>query len=112
MEQPAAGHQPLRRALDVQNPAAGGHPLRVAIGNDAAATVGVLVLERPVDHVGDGFESAVRMPRGALRLARGVLDLAHLVQVNERIELIHRHTGERATNGKTLAFEPARGCCN
>jgi hypothetical protein len=108
VEQAAAGDQPLRRALDVQNPAARRHPLRVAIGDHAAATVRVLVLERAVDHVRDGFEPAVGMPRRALRLARRVLDLAHLVEVNERIQISQRHTGERATNGKTLAFEAAR----
>ena len=68
-------------------PGAGRHPLGVAVGDQAAAAVGVLVLERAVDHVGDGLEAAVRVPRRALRLARRVLHLAHLVHVDERVEV-------------------------
>jgi hypothetical protein len=43
-----------------------GHPLGVAIGDEPAAPVGVLMLEDAVDHVGDGLEAPVRMPGGAL----------------------------------------------
>ena len=43
-----------------------GHPLGVAVGDEAIAAIGVLVLEDPVDHVGDGLEPAVRVPRGPL----------------------------------------------
>jgi hypothetical protein len=35
------------------------HPLGVAVGDEPAAAVGVLVLEDPVEHVGDGLEAAV-----------------------------------------------------
>ena len=40
-----------------------------------------------VEHVGDGLEPAVRVPGRALRLAGRVLDLAHLVHVDERVEV-------------------------
>ena len=86
VEQAAAGDQLLRRGLDVQDPAAGGHPLGVAVGDRAAATEGVLVVEDAVDDVGDGLEAAVRVPRRALGLTRRVVDLAHLVHVDERVE--------------------------
>jgi hypothetical protein len=43
----------------------------VAVGDEPAATVGVLVPEDPVDHVGDGLEPAVGSQGGALGLARG-----------------------------------------
>src|SRR5262245_27678290 len=72
---PAGLHQPLGRRLDVQDPRAGRHPLGVAVGDRAAAAVGVLVLEDAVDHVGDRLEAAVRVPRRALGLPRRVLHL-------------------------------------
>ena len=45
VEQPAGLDQLLRRRLDVQEAGAGGHPLRGAVGDHAAAAVGVLVDE-------------------------------------------------------------------
>ena len=86
----AADDELLGRRLDVQDARAGGHPLRGAVRDEAAAAVGVLVLERPVDDVGDGLEAAVRVPVGALGLVRGVVDLAHLVHVDERVEVLGR----------------------
>ena len=87
---------------------AGGHPLGVAVGDHAAAAVRVLVLEDAVDHVGDGLEAAVRVPRRALRLARRVLDLAHLVEVDERVEVGEVDAGERPADREALALEAAR----
>ena len=66
------------------------------------------MLEDAVDHVGDGLEAAVRVPRRALRLARRVLDLAHLVEVDERVEVAEVDAGERAADREALALE-ARG---
>ena len=40
------------------------------------------------------------------RLTRPVVDLAHLVHVDERIEVGEVHAGERTANGKPFAFEP------
>ena len=83
-----------------------GHPLRVAVGDDAAAAVRVGVLERPVEHVGHGLEPTMRMPRRALRLTRRVLHLAHLVEVDERVEVGQVDARERATDREALALEP------
>src|SRR5438094_375907 len=74
VEQSTAGNQPLRGPLDMQNPGTSGHPLRITVGNDPTAAVGIAVLESTIDHVGDGLEAAVRVPRGALWLARSVFD--------------------------------------
>jgi hypothetical protein len=109
MEQSASDNEPFRRLLDVQDASAGGHPLRVAVGDHPAPTVGIGVLEDAVDHVGDGLEAAVWMPRGALRLARRVFDLAHLVEVDEWVEVGQIDAGERATDREALPFETARG---
>src|SRR5207302_2543300 len=59
VEQAAAHHQVLGRLLDVQDAAACGHPLGIAVGDQAAAAVGILMPERPVDYVGNGLEAAV-----------------------------------------------------
>jgi hypothetical protein len=104
VEQAAAHDEFLGRRLDVQDAAAGGHPLGVAVGDQAAAAVGVLVPEHAVDDVRDGLEAAVRVPRGALGLARRVLDLAHLVHVDERVEVGQVHAGERAADREALAL--------
>ena len=109
MEQATGDDQRLGRGLDVQDPGAGGHPLGGAVGDHASATGGVLVLHRPVDHVGHGLEAAVRVPRGALGLARRVLDLAHLVHVDEGVEQPLVHARERAADREALALEATRG---
>ena len=73
-----------------------------------AAAVGVAVLERAVDHVGDGLEAAMRVPRRALRLAGRVFDLAHLVEMDERVEIGEVDAGERPADREALPFEAAR----
>ena len=51
----------------------------------------------------------MRMPGGALRLAGGVLHLAHLVEVDERVEVFQADPGKGAADGKAFALEAARG---
>ncbi len=65
------------------------------------------MLEDPVQHVRDGLEAPVRVPRRALRLAGRVLDLAHLVHVDERIEVGEIDAGERSADRESLALEAA-----
>ena len=109
VEQPARHHQVLGRRLDVQDARARRHPLRVAVGDDAAAAVRVLVLEDAVDDVRDGLEPPVRMPGRALRLARRVVDLAHLVHVHERVDVVEAHAAaEGPADGEALALEASR----
>jgi len=108
VEQPAADHELLRRRLDVQDAGACRHPLGVAVGDQPAAAVGILVTEGAVDDVGDGLEPAVRVPRGALGLAGAVVDLAHLVHVHERVEPRQVHPGEGAPDREPLALVAGR----
>ena len=68
----------------------------------------ILVDELAVNEVGEGLESAVRVPRRALRLPRRVFDLAHLVHVDERIEVGGTDAGEGAPNRKALALVSLR----
>ena len=88
-------------------PRPGRHPLGVAVGDEAAAADRVLVPEGPVDHVGHRLEAAVGVPRRALGLARGVLHLAHLVHVDERVEDGPVHAGEGPADREPLPFESA-----
>ena len=74
-----------------------------------AAAVGVLVFERAVDDVGHGLEAAVRMPRRAFGLPRRVFDLAHLVEVDERVQVREVDPRESASYRESLPLEPVRG---
>ena len=109
MEQATAQHERLRRLLDVEDPRASGHPLRVAVRDEPAATVRILVLECAIDHVRDRLEASMRVPRRALGFAGRVFDLAHLVEVDERIEILERDAGEGAADREPLPFEAVRG---
>lgn len=67
--------------------------------------------EPAVDHVGHGFEAAVRMPVRASGLAGLVLDLAHLIHVHERVEVSAGNPREGADHREPLAFiARASGC--
>jgi hypothetical protein len=63
------------------------------------------VFERPVQHVRDGLEATVRMPRGALCLSRSVLEGAHVVEQQERVGEGQVHAGERTPDHEALALE-------
>ena len=108
-KRPPREHERLGRLLDVQDARPGGHPLGGAVGDDPAAADRVLVLEDPVDHVGDGLEAPVGVPGGALGLAGAVVDLAHLVHVHERVEVGQGDAGEGAPDREALALEAGRG---
>src|SRR5207249_9786536 len=62
------------------------------------------MLKGAVDHVGDRLEASVRMPRGPLRLTGPVLHLAHLVHVDERIQISLIEPIERTPYRKALAL--------
>jgi hypothetical protein len=108
VEQAAGDDELLRGRLDVENSGTGGHPLGRAVVDDAAAAVGVLVLEGAVDHVGDGLEAAVRVPARALGLAGRVIHFAHLVHVDERVQVSRRDARERAHDREALALVAPR----
>ena len=109
MKESAANDERLGWLLDMQDSGTRGHPLRIAVRDDAAAAVRVAVLKRAVDHVGHGLETTVRVPGRALGLAWCVLDLSHLVHMDERVDVGQVDSGERAADRKALALEPVRG---
>jgi hypothetical protein len=67
------------------------------------------VLEDAVDHVRDGLEAPMGMPRRALGLARRVFDLTHLVEVDERVEVLESDAGEGASDREPLPLESLWG---
>src|SRR4029077_5773139 len=83
----------------------GGHPLSGSIGDQAASAGGVLVLKGAVDHVGHRLEAAMRMPGRALRLARTILHLAHLIHVDEGIEKALVEPVEGAAHREALTLD-------
>src|SRR5260370_15862399 len=105
VEETTTGDQRLGRPLDVKDHRAGRLPLGCAVGVGAARAGGVLVLKGPVDHVGDGREAAMRVPCRTLGLAGAVLHLAHLVHVNEGVEVALVEAVKGARDGKALAFD-------
>ena len=109
VEQPARLDQPGRRRLDVEDAPTGGHPLGGAVADEAPAAVRVLVLHGAVDHVGDGLEAPVRVPARAPRLTGGVVDLAHLVHVDEGVEVGEVDAGEGPADREALALEAGGG---
>ena len=60
--------------------------------------------EGAVDDVGDGLETTVRVPVGATRLVGGVVDLTHLIHVDERVEISGGDSPEGATYGEALSL--------
>ena len=90
--------------LRVHDAGAGGHPLHVAGADVPAVAGGVLVLPVALEQVGDGLEPAVRMVGRAHRLARAVLDRAHLVEEQEGVDLLQSRRGERTADDEAAAF--------
>ena len=108
MEEAAAHDQVLRWLLDVEDACARGHPLRVTVGDHTATAVRISVLEDAVDDVGDGLESAVRMPRRALRLTGRILHLAHLIHHDEGVECAEIDAREGTADGEAFTLEATR----
>jgi hypothetical protein len=73
--------------LLVQNAASGGHPLHVAGGHAARVAEAVAVLDLAGEHIGDGLDAAMRMPRKSGQVIGGIF-VAKIVQEQERIEVL------------------------
>ena len=84
-----AVHPALRIALRhllVQDAAAGRHPLHVAGAERAAVAEAVAVGHRAGEHVGDGLDAAVRVPREPGEVVRGPV-VAEVVEEQEGVEV-------------------------
>ena len=109
MEHAALNHHALWRCFNVENSTTCRHPLRVAIGDDSTATVRVLVDECAIHDVRDSFETAVWVPVGATWFIRGVINGAHLVHHDERINDVLWQTSKCAANGEAFTLKTLRG---
>ena len=102
-----AVHPALRVALRhflVHDAASRRHPLHVARAEAAAVAEAVAVFDVSRQHVGDGFDPPVRMPRKAGEIIVRVL-VAEVVEQQERIELRRVAEAERALQLDAGAFE-------
>src|SRR5436190_2711510 len=82
-------HPPLRVPLGhllVEDAAARGHPLHVAGAERAAVAEAVAMRHFAGQHVGDGLDAAMRMPRESLEEVRRTI-VPEIVEEQKRIEL-------------------------
>ena len=83
------------RHLLVDDAASRRHPLHVARANRALVTQAVAVLHGSGEHVGDGLDAAVGMPRKAGSVALGIV-VPKVVQQKKRIEVRRIAEAKRA----------------
>lgn len=108
----------LLRHFAVDQAAAGGHPLHAAVLQQALMAGAVAVTHAPGNHVGDGFEAAVRVVGKAgtvvLRVVAGEV-VQHEEGVEPTLQVVREHAREldagTVTGGLAgdEALDPARG---
>ena len=98
----------FRRQLAVDHSGASRHPLHAARSDDRASSSGVFVHHRPVKEIGDGLESAVRMTRRTNGLARRVVSGPHLIEQEERVDVIDDVRRERSSHDESATFDGAQ----
>ena len=103
----APGGVPFWHLL-MNDPAAGRHPLDIARANGPAVAETVAMFHRPGQHVGDGFNAAVRMPREPGQVVFGVI-VSKIIQQQEGIELRGRAESEGAPQMDPRAFQRGFG---
>jgi hypothetical protein len=103
----ASGGIALRHLL-VENAAARCHPLHIAGAELAAIAEAVAVVDFTGEHIGNGFDSAMRMPRKSRHVIGRPL-VAKIVEQQERIELIGLAKTECAAQAYTRALHGQLG---
>ena len=73
-----------------------GHPLHVAAANLAVVAVRSSTTHPTVDHVGDGFETAVRVIGSADGFAGRILRRSHLIDEQKGVDVGEPLNGKRA----------------
>src|SRR5579863_2910257 len=92
------------RHLLMNDAAAGGHPLHVAGADHAAVADAVAVGYRPRQHIGDGLNATMRMPRKSREIVLGNI-VAEIVKQEEWIEILGVAEPERPPQMYPSAFE-------
>ena len=108
MEDAAAFDKFCGRCFDVQDARTGSHPLGRPVGDQAATTMGILVREAAVDHVGDGLDLRCGCQSVPLGWSWFVFHLTHLVHVHKGIQFGRTDAGECANHGEAFALVPTR----
>ena len=83
-----AGGAQLRHLL-VDDPAAGGHPLYVAGPDTPMVAHAVAMLYQPFQHIGDGLDAPVGMPRESGQIFGRVGGVEIIQEHQERVKLRH-----------------------
>ena len=102
-----AVHAALRIALRhllMHDAAARGHPLHVAGAERAAIAEAVAVLDRAGEHIGDGLDAAMRMPRKTGEIVLRPV-VAEIIKQQERIGLLRIAETESAAQLHAGAFD-------
>ena len=90
--------------LLVNDSAARGHPLNVSGSNDAAVAHAVAVRNRSCQHVGDGLDSSIWVPRKARQIILRDI-IAEIIQQEERVEVLGISESKGAAQMHTGPFE-------
>src|SRR5580765_4705894 len=83
--------------------AAGGHPLDITGGDGAAIPHAVAMLDGSGQHVGDGLDAAVRMPRETRQIIFGNV-VTEIVEQEKWVEVRGVAEGERAAQVYARTF--------
>ena len=103
-----AGRIALRHFL-MDDAAARGHPLDVAGGDGAAVAEAVAVLHRSGEHIRDGLDAAMGMPREAREVVLRHI-VAKVVEQQERVVVGRLAESERPAQVHACAFQRGLGC--
>ena len=87
----------------------GGHPLHVACTQQAGVAQRIAVLDRAVQHIGDGFDAPVRMPWETFEVIIGAL-VPKIVEQQEWIQLARVLKAERAVQFDASALHGGLSC--
>ena len=98
---------PLRHLL-VNDAAACGHPLHIAGSNRAAITDAVGVVHRTGQNIGDGLDSAMRMPGESGQIVFWDI-VAKVVEQQEGVEIFSVSEAKRAPKMHACAFQRGLG---
>ena len=78
--------------------------VRVAGADHAVIAQAVAVRHRALQHVGDGFDAAVRVPRKAGQIVVGPVR-AEVVEEQERVDVVQRRGGDAALEAHAGALD-------
>jgi hypothetical protein len=94
-----------RRHLGMDDSGSGRHPLHVAGAQSSMVSAGVAVLHSAGEQIGHRLEAAMGVVRRSLGLPGRRIGRAHLIEQQERVDLVERGSRERAVDEKASTLE-------